>query len=280
MSADPLASGARCAAALNAAAARFGFSATPRLDAELLLAHALGIERSTLLLDLDRPVPPAFADLAARRERQEPVAYITGTRGFWTLDLTVGPGALVPRADSETLIAAAVAHFAGRPPATLLDLGAGPGTLLLALLDEWRDARGLGVDRSAEALAWARINATAFGRRAAFVQGDWTTAITGPFDCIVANPPYIATGEDLPPEVAAFEPAEALFAGPDGLDDYRRLAPELRRLLAPGGAVLLEIGWTQAQAVGDLLRDRGFVVTEHCDLGGRPRVLSGVLPTT
>ncbi len=266
--------------ALTAATARFAFSATPRLDAELLLAHALGIERSALLLDLDRPVPPGFADLVARRERQEPVAYITGTRGFWTLDLAVGPGALVPRADSETLIARAVAHFEGKPPATLLDLGTGPGTLLLALLDEWRDTRGIGVDRSTEALGWARINGAAFADRAAFVQGDWATAIAGSFDCIVSNPPYIAAGDDLPPEVAAHEPAAALYAGAEGLDDYRRLAPELRRLLAPGGAVLLEIGWTQAQAVGDLLRDQGFAMTEHRDLGGRPRVLLGVLLAT
>ena len=261
-------------AALADAATRFAFSATPRLDAELLLAHALGIDRDRLLLDPDRwTVPAAFADLVERRAAHEPVAYITGTRGFWTLDLAVGPGALVPRADSETLVEAALAHFAGRPPATLLDLGTGPGTLLLALLAEWPAARGLGVDASAAALGWARVNAAPFGDRAAFVQGDWASALFGRFDCIVCNPPYIATAEALAPEVAAYEPASALFAGDDGLADYRRLAPEFRRLLAPGGAVLVEIGWTQAAAVGDLLRGEGFVVAEHRDLGGRPRVL-------
>jgi len=257
-------------AALSAAAARFAFSATPRLDAELLLAHALGIERQALLLDPDRVVPPTFAALVERRAAHEPVAYITGTRGFWTLDLAVGPGALVPRADSETLVEAALAHFAGRPPASVLDLGTGPGTLLLALLAEWPRTRGVGVDRSAEALRWARRNAA---DRAHFVQGDWTTALAGRFDCIVANPPYIATDEPLPPEVAAHEPASALYAGDDGLDDYHRLIPNLPRLLAPGGAVLLEIGWTQGAAVGGLLAAQGFAVAEHRDLGDRPRVL-------
>ena len=261
-------------AALSAAAARFSFSATPRLDAELLLAHALGIDRQALLLDPGRwSVPADFAALVERRARHEPVAYITGTRGFWTLDLAVGPGALVPRADSETLVEAALAHFAGRSPTTVLDLGTGPGTLLLALLAEWRAARGLGVDRSADALGWARRNAVPFAGRAAFVRGDWAQALAGRFDCIVANPPYIATDEALPVEVAAHEPAAALFAGSDGLADYRRLVPDLRRLLAPGGAVLLEIGWTQAAAVGELLAREGFAVARHRDLGDRPRVL-------
>ncbi|MBJ6123089.1 peptide chain release factor N(5)-glutamine methyltransferase [Sphingomonas mollis] len=260
-------------AALAGAAARFGFSDTPRLDAELLLAHALGIDRSALLLDMERSVPADFAALVERRAGHEPVAYITGVRGFWTLDLAVGPGALVPRADSETVIAAALAHFAGRPPASVLDLGTGPGTLLLALLDEWPAARGLGIDRSAAALAYARRNARGFGGRVALVQGDWTAAVAGRFDLIVANPPYIATDETLPPEVAAHEPVSALYAGADGLDDYRRLVPALPGLLAPGGAVVLEIGWTQAQAVGDLLRAAGLGVTEHRDLGGRSRAL-------
>ena len=261
--------------ALAAAAARFAFSATPRLDAELLLAHALGIDRQRLLLDPERfTVPATFAALVDRRADHEPVAYITGTRGFWSLDLAVGPGALVPRVDSETLVEAALAHFAARPPASVLDLGTGPGTLLLALLAEWPRARGLGVDRSADALGWARINAAPVADRAALVRGDWAAALDGTFDCIVTNPPYVATTERLPEEVAGYEPASALFAGPDGLDDYRRLAPELRRLLTPGGAAFVEIGWTQGDAVSDLLRAEGFAVTEHRDLGGRPRVLA------
>ena len=261
--------------ALAEAAARFSFSPTARLDAELLLAHALGIERNALLLDLTRPAPDSFWPLVERRARQEPVAYITGTRGFWTLDLMVGPGALVPRVDSETLIDAALRHFKGRAPATLLDLGTGPGTLLLALLDEWRGTNGLGVDRSAQALQYAVANAAACGMadRARFVRGDWAAALVGPFDCIVTNPPYIGTAEPLSPEVRDYEPGSALFAGPDGLDDYRLLAPELRRLLAPGGAAVVEIGHEQAGAVSDLLAEQGFAVTLHHDLGGRPRAL-------
>ncbi|MDP1028571.1 peptide chain release factor N(5)-glutamine methyltransferase [Sphingomonas sp. KR1UV-12] len=262
--------------ALAVATARFGFSATPRLDAELLLAHALGIERSVLLLDLDRAVPAAFAALVERRAAHEPVAYITGSRGFWTLDLAVGPGALIPRADSETLIEAAIAHFADRPPTTILDLGTGPGTLLLTLLDIWPDVRGIGVDRSAAALGYARRNATIAGGRAMLVQGDWATAVAGRFDLVVANPPYIATGATLPPEVAGFEPAAALFAGPEGLDDYRRLAAMLRACVAPTGAVLLEIGFDQADAVGALLAEQGFATRLHHDLGGNPRVVLAV----
>lgn len=259
--------------ALAEATARFAFSATPRLDAELLLAHALGIERQQLLLDPDRTVPPGFAALVARRAAHEPVAYITGSRGFWTLDLAVGPGALVPRADSETLVEAASAQFGSAPPATILDLGTGPGTLLLALLSEWPAARGLGVDRSAAALGYARINAAAFADRVAFVQGDWADALATTFDLVVCNPPYIAADEVLPAEVLEHEPAAALFAGPEGLTDYRRLAPMLRRLVAPGGAAIVEIGWTQAAAVGDLLRGQGFAVAVRHDLGGRPRAL-------
>ena len=220
---------------LAAAAARFAFSSTPRLDAELLLAHALGIDRADLLRDPDRAVPPAFADLVARRANHEPIAYLTGTRGFWDIDLAVGPGALVPRPDSETLIEAAIAHFGQGAPATILDLGTGPGTLLLAALSHWREARGLGIDRSEEALAYARANAAALGLAAEFRLGDWGRGIAGRYDLILCNPPYIGTEEPLPPEVRDHEPAGALFAGPDGLDAYRILAPRIARLLAPGG---------------------------------------------
>lgn len=260
--------------ALATAAARFGFSATPRLDAELLLAHTLGVERSALLLDLDRRVPAAFWPLVERRAAQEPVAYITGSRGFWSIDVAVGPGALVPRPDSETLLAAALDHFRGRAPASVLDLGTGPGTLLLAALAEW-PAEGLGVDRSAEALRYARANAATLGldARARFVCGDWAAAVTGRFDLVLANPPYIAADEVLPDEVARHEPASALFAGTDGLDAYRLLAPQLARSIAPGGCAAIEIGHRQAAAVTALLVAAGLSVTLHRDLGGRDRCL-------
>ncbi len=261
--------------ALAVATKRFAFSATPRLDAELLMAHALGIERNALLLDVDRPVPDTFAALVDRRANHEPVAYIVGTRGFWTIDLAVGPGALVPRADSETLVEAAIDRFMDKPPATILDLGTGPGTLLLALLAEWPGAEGLGIDRSAIALGYAAANArtTGVGGRARFVLGDWAAAVGARFDLVVANPPYVEADADLPREVRAHEPAGALFAGPDGLDDYRRLAPVLAGLVAPGGAAILEIGATQAASVTALLEGEGFAVVCRADLAGRPRVL-------
>jgi release factor glutamine methyltransferase len=264
-------------AALAAAAQRLAdMSDTPRLDAELLMAHALGVPRDDLLLRrLDDPVPEAFEALVARRLACEPIAYITGSRAFWTIDLAVGPGALVPRPDSETLIEAAIAYFEARAPATILDLGTGPGTLLLAALDHWRDARGLGIDRSEQALDYARANAMRLGMagRADFRAGDWGEGMDRTFDLILANPPYIGTGENLPEDVRRYEPASALFAGPDGLDDYRRIIPDLPRLLAPGGAAILEIGWTQAEAVSAIARNFDFDPIAYRDLGGRPRAI-------
>ena len=263
-------------AAIATAAARFAFSATPRLDAELLMAHALGVERNAILLDPDRyAVPAGFAALVERRLRHEPIAYITGTRGFWSIDLAVGPGALVPRADSEMLLIAAQGHFGDRAPGTILDLGTGPGTLLLAALDEWRSAQGVGVDFSRVALGYARANAAtlAMTDRARFVCASWAGAIDARFDLILANPPYIATDAVLPPEVHAHEPHAALFAGADGLDDYRILARQIPALLAPGGAAAIEIGSTQAVAVAALLEAQGLRTALHHDYGGNPRVL-------
>jgi release factor glutamine methyltransferase len=240
------------------------------------MAHALGITREALLLrHLDDPAPTTFAVLVERRAAQEPIAYITGTRAFWTIDIAVGPGVLIPRADSETLIEAAVEHFRDRAPTRILDLGTGPGTLLLAALDQWPGASGLGVDMSDTALAIARDNAARLGMtsRASFVAGNWAAGITGPFDLILANPPYIGIGESLPEEVRGHEPAMALFAGVDGLDDYLVIAPQLPALLAPGGAAILEIGSTQGDAVTALLVAQGLSVMPRNDLGGRPRAL-------
>lgn len=246
------------------------------------MAHALGVSHQAMILKhLGDRAPDSFDVLVARRLNHEPIAYITGSRGFWTVEIGVGPGVLVPRADSETLIEAAVAHFAGTDgPKRVLDLGTGPGTLLLAALAEWPAAAGVGVDASEAALAYARRNAEALGMadRAALKAGDWATGLTGPFDLILCNPPYIGTAEELGPEVRDHEPTSALFAGEDGLDDYRRIIPDLPRLLAPAGLAVVEIGWTQGQAVSALMRGAGLDPVLHHDLGGRPRAIAAKMP--
>lgn len=261
-------------AAIASAARRLAAtSETPRLDAELLMAHALGVERDVLLLGrLEDPVPVAFDMLVERRATHEPIAYITGRRAFWTIALEVTPAVLIPRPDSETLIEAAVAHFGDKWPRTVLDLGTGSGALLLAALDQWAQASGVGVDASAAALEVARSNAERLGmtRRATFRQGGWD-GVGQAFDLILCNPPYVADGEALSREVAGHEPSGALFAGADGLDDYRRIAPLLRDQLAPGGLAAIEIGATQAAAVCALIAAEGFEPEVRKDLAGRDR---------
>ncbi|SEH16851.1 release factor glutamine methyltransferase [Sphingopyxis sp. YR583] len=264
-------------AALRDAAARLAaVSDTPRLDAELLMAHALGVERQALLLDPARfAVPDRFADFVAARMTHEPVAYILGYRDFWTVRIGVGPGVLIPRPDSETLIEAAVAHFGTIGPKRILDLGTGPGTLLYAALSEWPQASGLGVDASDIALDHAKENALTLGLddRVHLMPGNWADQVDQQFDLILCNPPYIADTEELMPDVADHEPAGALFAGADGLDDYRRIIPDLPRILAPGGLAILEIGHTQRISVSKLAEAAGFSVGCRQDLGGRDRAL-------
>lgn len=269
-------------AALRIAAERLSeASDTPRLDAELLMAHALGISRSRMLLHAMRdPVPEGFAALVERRLSHEPVAYIVGRQEFYGLDLEVTPNTLIPRGDSETLIEAARGIFAGcDPPRRILDLGTGTGALLLAALDQWRDAQGIGLDASVRAVEVARRNAArlGMGERTRIEPGDWTEAgWTGPlgrFDLVLCNPPYIEADAALDPDVAGYEPHCALFAGPEGLDDYRILAPLVRELLQPEGAAIFEIGHRQAEDVSALFAVEGFAVTLHRDLAGRPRAL-------
>ena len=259
--------------ALNDATRRLSdVSDTPRLDAELLMAHALSVSRETLLLGRrDGAVPELFGVLVERRHVHEPVAYIVGHREFWTIDLAVGPGILIPRPDSETLIEAAIAHFGMRGPGRVLDMGTGSGALLLAALAEWPEAVGVGVDESDAALATARANAERLGmaNRALIGRGSWDAAVGGNYDLVLCNPPYIAEHERLPPDVADYEPASALYAGADGLDDYRLIAPALR--LPIGGIACVEIGASQAQAVSALFAAAGFVTKVKTDLGGRDR---------
>lgn len=252
-------------------------SDTPRLDAELLAAHALGVTREALLLGhMDVAVPDGFAALVARRAASEPLAYITGTRDFWTITLKVRPGVLIPRPDSETLIDAALSHFGTGGPRTVLDLGTGSGALLLAVLAEWPTARGLGIDRMPDALAIAQENATTLGfaDRVQFRLGNWGEGVDARFDLILCNPPYIESDAVLAPDVAAHEPATALFAGADGLDDYRVLAPQVGRLLSPDGVALFEIGATQGTAVRSLFEAQGFATRLLHDLAGRDRCVA------
>ena len=233
-------------------------SDTPALDLKLLREHARD--------------DTELAKFIARRLKHEPVAYITGTRGFWTIDLDVTPAVLIPRPDSETLLDAAVAHFGTSGPKRVLDLGTGSGALLLAALDQWRDATGVGVDASAAALEIAKQNAHRIAPgRAAMQLGNWTEGIDDVFDLVLCNPPYVETGAELDPQVRDHEPACALFAGADGLDDYRLLAPQLARVTR--GIACIEIGYTQADRVTTLLQNEGFVVARRKDLGGHDRCL-------
>jgi release factor glutamine methyltransferase len=251
-------------------------SETPRLDGELLMAHALGVEREAMLLgDMAREVPAAFEALVERRVEGEPLAYIVGRRAFWTIDLRVGPGVLIPRPDSETLIEAAVDHFKERAPLRILDLGTGPGTLLLAALAQWPHSHGLGIDRSHVALDLAFQNACdlELDERVRFRPGDWARGLEGEFDLILCNPPYVETGADLPVDVAQWEPSEALFAGTDGLSEYRRLAPDLPRLVAPGGLACLELGAGRLGAVAALFEGSGLTLSSRKDLRGVMRCL-------
>ncbi|MBK8908398.1 MAG: peptide chain release factor N(5)-glutamine methyltransferase [Rhodospirillales bacterium] len=255
----------------------------PRSEARLLLGHALGLGVEALIARPDLRVPAAareaFERAVRRRAGREPLAVIVGHREFWSLSFRVTADTLVPRPESETLVEAALAAARGRDrPITVLDLGAGSGCLVLAILHERPAAWGVGVDRSDAALFVARNNADALGiaDRVAFVQGDWGTAIGGRFDIIVANPPYVADAEFavLAPEVARFEPRLALCGGADGLDAYRALAPDVARLLAPDGVAVLEVGAGQAAAVAAILADHYLQVTEiKNDLAGVPRCL-------
>ncbi|UVI39737.1 peptide chain release factor N(5)-glutamine methyltransferase [Qipengyuania spongiae] len=248
-----------------------------RLDAELLMAHAFGVSRSDLLLrHLRDPVPAGFAALLARRIAHEPMAYILGHAEFYGRRFRVTPATLIPRGDSEVLIEAALT--AKPAPARVLDLGTGTGALLLTVLAE-TGAEGIGVDASEAALAVARENATVLDldarvemRLRDWTQADWADGL-GQFDLVLCNPPYVEDDAELDPSVREHEPASALFAGPDGLDDYRVLMPQLEALLAPDGVAVFEIGHRQAGAVGDLARAAGFAARLERDLAGRPRAL-------
>ncbi len=269
--------------AIRAAATRLApASDTARLDAELLMAHALGLTRSDMLLRAMRdPAPEAFAALIERRAGHEPVAYITGTAEFYGLTLAVTPATLIPRGDSETLIEAALEHVRTRGANRAgWSIWARAQARCCSLC--WRTVkagRGSALTPQTDALAVATGNAAAMGltQRSAWYHRNWHTPgwaeDLGTFDLVLCNPPYVEVDAQLEPQVRDHEPASALFAGPEGLDDYRVLIPQLRALLNPDGIAILEIGATQAEAVGALAAASGFATALRRDLAGRPRAL-------
>jgi len=255
--------------------------ADARTDAMILLAHVLNVDRAQLAT-VNAPLTgqqiDQFNTYVNARLNHQPIAQIIGRRAFWKHDFIVTPDVLDPRADTETLIEHALTRRASR----VLDLGTGTGCILLTLLDEWPAATGLGVDISAPALAVAKRNADNLGlrERAHFRRSNWFDEVTEQFDLIVSNPPYISETElqTLSPEVTDWEPLLALSPGGDGLDAYRIIAQNASEYLSDDGRLMLEIGWTQADSVSEILTQFGWKIAGlHKDLGGNNRAIEAVL---
>jgi len=261
-------------------------STTPRLDAEILMAHALNMERSEMLLhSYELSVPDNFQSFVERRLLSEPMAYIVGVQDFWDLTLKVTSDVLIPRPDSETMIDWAVQLFQDEPPKSIIDLGTGSGALLLAALSIFPMAHGVGIDKSQAAIDIAQYNSmlnnnsmNSLQDRSEFMVGDWTQpewdkSFKSSFDLILCNPPYIGLDEILMKDVADFEPSSALFSGSKGLEDYQLLIPQLRSLLTQNGKILLEIGSTQAVDVSNIALQNDYLVIKKQDLAGLDRIL-------
>ena len=262
---------------------------TPQLDAEILLAHVLGMERTSLFLDLQADVPAGAVDrfhaLVARRETREPVARIVGYRDFWNHKFDLNEDTLVPRPDSETLVEAALGVMGEMTAPKVVDFGTGTGCLLLSLLDEVGTATGLGLDISSRALEAAASNAKRVGvaDRVELCAYNWNRdglpVEEGSVDVVISNPPYIADSDkpSLAPDVLNYDPARALFADDGGFADYTTLAPIAYAILRKGGHVFFEVGKGQAKKLADGLADLGFAhITSYNDLAGVPRVVHGI----
>lgn len=256
---------------------------TPRLDARILVGHATHLEPSLLFARTDRVLSAeeaaALHAFAARRVGREPVSRILGRRAFWGLDFELNAATLDPRPDTESVVSAALALKDQFPSAPrVLDLGTGTACILIAILSEWPQATGVGIDRDPLALEAARKNADRLGvgARAAFREGNWCEGVVENFDLIVSNPPYIGEEEAalLAPEVVDFDPPRALFAGADGLAAYRALIPGAKERLRTGGRLILEIGVTQEKGVETVLAQAGLTLEAKVpDLSGRVRAL-------
>jgi len=258
----------------------------PKTDARILAAHALKLTRTQLIAQADRELEPreidAMSARAARRLKREPVSRILGEREFWGLPFAINPSVLDPRPETETLVEAvldwAVTNQVRNESLSLLDIGTGSGALLIALLSELPAATGIGTDKSFDALGVARANAQrlGFAARCKFVTMDYAASLRGPFDLIVSNPPYIASAtiDGLAPEVRNYDPRLALDGGSDGLTAYRAIVNDARRLLAPRGRLVLELGIGQAEAVAEIARNAGLsVAPPRADLAGTSRAL-------
>lgn len=262
---------------LKSARLRLGNSPEAAAEAEILLAHLLDKDRSWLYAWSDREIPGEQAEryraLIERRAGGEPVAYLTGRREFWSLRLEVDENTLIPRPETEHLIAFALEHLPADRPVRVVDLGTGSGAIALALASERPGWQVIGCDRELGALAVARRNAQRLRLPLSLVQGDWMTAFEGPFDLIVANPPYVAAGDPhLQRGDLRFEPSSALASGPDGLDDIRRIVAQAATRLAPAGWLMLEHGYDQGAQVRQLLESAGLGAVDTArDLAGHER---------
>ena len=260
--------------------------AGPVIDARLLVEAAAEATRADIVGDPYRALTAeqetALEGYLARRERREPVSHILGRKGFWKIMVGVNKDVLTPRPESEVIVDLALRAFDEAFHFRVLDLGVGSGAIVLAILAERPGAKGLGIDVSEEALAVARDNAAhlGLGKRLALLRSDWTAGLSdGEFDLVVSNPPYIASHviDTLQPEVAVHEPRLALDGGPDGLDAYRVLAPEILRVLKPSGIFAVEIGYDQKAAVEALFKAAGALnVVTVKDLSDKDRVVTGI----
>lgn len=273
----------RIDALIRWAAAKFQESATPEIDARVLAKCAFGLDEVGLITQSNNAVEGAslkrFIEMVERRANAEPVAHIIGRREFWSLDIEVEPGILVPRPDSETLIDAVIRRRSADTPLRIADLGCGSGALLCALLKEFPHANGVGVDinRHAVAVTARNLSRLGFSDRAQAAQGRWFDAVEGAFDVVISNPPYIPLSrrDSLPREVREYESPLALFGGEDGFDAYRQIAADAREHLAPDGLMVLEFGEGQASVVNEIAANalpEAQIVVEK-DLSGRPRAL-------